>query len=452
MVSRFFLILASLISITAGADEMATLGRLSGLVESQCRRFYGIDTNSSIADLEQKDMSEVDKLACAYPFAFEKVQARLKTLERLDPPSAWGKQAYLTLAARIYNFDYLTDTPHDGVSVEIMGVHPDLLILHRILRQVAPYALAFVYPKLTSSNADLPMAARIAAAGAEELTPWSATLRQANGTDCYGPAQAACLKNKTVALQNLVQAIQILSKNENLNGYVTQYSLTREATELQSAPLIRIALDIHKSISGVPVDYILGQRTAADWWTVRPDLRDTLDYLAASDQDVQTPANRMISLNPLDCHIVYGSLFALASEDPSNTVRQALMSFNPLEAAVRSNAGLKADPLQLQALLDRLDCAQLSRLSIELNLHGLLSRFQAYQTHIILLSSHDDALSNATLKAASRRFALMMDIESVIHEVQNKVRSSGVVIKPTSSPVPQQLVDYIQTLIKDDQI
>ncbi len=191
-----------------------------------------------------------------------------------------------------------------------------------------------------------------------------------------------------------MQAIQILTKNDNLYNYVTQYSQTREATELRSAPLIRITSDIQKSILGQPVDYILGERTSIDWWSVRADLRDTLDYLAASDQDVHSPANRIINLHTLDCHVVFESLFALALEDKANTVRTALLPFNFLEGVVAHDPTLQTDPLKLQTLLDQQNCSSLQALSEELNLHGLLSRFQAYQTHIILLSSHDDGLSD----------------------------------------------------------
>src|ERR1044072_3098586 len=90
---------AIFVSTFAFADEMATLGRLSQIVESQCRRFYGIDTKNTIADLQQKKMSAADKLACAYPFAFRKAQDRLNTLEQLDPRSKWERESNVTLAA-----------------------------------------------------------------------------------------------------------------------------------------------------------------------------------------------------------------------------------------------------------------------------------------------------------------------------------------------------------------
>lgn len=444
-------ILLSIVSSSAWADEMSTLGRLSDIVESQCRRFYDIDTRKTIADLQQKRMSEVDKLACAYPFAFHKVQARLKILEQLDPSSQWDREAYVTLAARIYKFNYLVDTPRDGgAKTEISAVHPDLLILHRILRQTTPYALAFAYPRLGKHDADLIGAARAAVAGASELTPWSSSLRLAKGTDCYGPEKDKCMSDRMQALQNLLQAAQLLAKNEVFYKYVTEYSKTAEATELQSVPLIQIVSGLRKSISGDPVEYILGVRTSADWLRIRPDLRDTLDYLAASDSDLESSVGRIINLETLNCKVVYASLFALANEDRSSSVRQALSALNPMEAVVAADPKLRDDGLKMQSLFDKQDCTQLRPLNAELKMHGLLSRFQAYQTHIILLSSHDDALSHEALRANSRRYALISDVQSVIREVQAKAQESGLELKSSSSPIPQQLVDYISKILKED--
>jgi hypothetical protein len=445
--------LALSIASAAHADEMSTLQRLSDIVETQCRRFYGIDTQSAIEDLQQKKMSEVDKLACAYPFAFHKMQNRLQILEQLDPQSAWGKDAYVTLAARIYRFNLSSDAPRPGgPSTEIPAVQPDLLILHRILRQTTPYALAFAYPRLTGRDANLPADARVAAAGASELTPWSATLRIARGNDCYGPKKDECLNNRMAAMQKLLQAIQLFAKNQNFYGYVTEYANTPEATELQSVPYIRIANEIRKSISGDPVDYIMGVRVHADSWSVRPDLRDVLDYLAASDKDLKSPANTTIILKTRDCKIVYASLFALANEEKDNSVRQALSSMNPMEAVVAADPKLYDDGAKTQAMLNKQDCNQLQALSSELNMHGVLSRFQAYQTHLILLNSYDYGLSNGGLKEGSRRYALISDVQQTIQEVQEKAKAAGLKLKASSSPVPQQLVDYISQILKKDNM
>ena len=430
------------------ADEMTVLKQLSDVVSAQCLKHYGINTKAPVKGLQDAKISEVDKLACAFPYAVQKVEIRLSELEKLDPQSDWGQKAYITLASRVYNFDYLINSPHDEIKTEILALHPDLLVLHRILRQITPYALAFAYPKLSSSNKNFVMTARSAAASTSELTPWSALLRQAKGMDCYGPEREQCLQNKTFALQQLLQAVKLLEKNDNLYNYVAHYSETREATELQSAPLIKIALNLQKSLSGSPIDFILGLRTSIGWGSVRPDLRDTLNYLAAADEDNQTPTNRIINLETLDCHTVFASFIALAAEEDANSVRKAVAPFNLFESLLKSNSSILNDPLKLQPLIEQQSCEQLPALSSELNLHGVLSRFQAYQTHIILLSSHDEGLSSEAIKNRSRRFALISDVEQVIREV--KAREMAVATPSNPSSTAQQLFDYVSNLVKED--
>lgn len=444
------LLFSLLCGVPSAADDMATLKRLSDVVTEQCLRHYSIDTNDSIAHLQNKRMSEVDKLACAFPYAFNKVNKRLAKLEELDPASAWGPKTYVTLASRIYNFDYLVNVPRGEIKSDIMGLHSDLLTLHRILKQLTPYALSLSYPHLSKSNRDLTLAARIAAASASELTPWSALLRQANGTDCYGPDKEKCNKNKAAAFQQLLQAIQLLSKKEGTFNYIVEYSKTSEASEITSAPLIRIALDIQKSLSGGKAEYILGPKISNKWWTIRPDLRDTLNYLAASDKDIEVKINRLVFIEDFNCSVVFFNLYALANEHESNEVRKALKPFNIFEEAIKADPSLKADALKRQNLIRAQDCAQLEDLEKELNLHGFLSRFQAYQIRKILLSSHDDGLSAESLKVHSKRYALLTDIEQVIKEVQGKAKVSGIIIEPITSQVPQQLVDYVLSTIKGD--
>lgn len=440
-----------LCGVIASADDMSTLKRLSDVVAVQCGRHYGVHMNEPIEHLQNKQMSEVDKLACAFPYAFNKIQERLVQIEKLDPASEWGKKAYVTLAARIYNFDYILNTPNEEIKFEIMGLHPDLLVHHRILKQLTPYALALAYPHLTKSNNDLLLTARRAAASASELTPWSALLRQANGTDCYGPQKQNCILNKAKALQQLLQAIKILEKNESMYNYVAGYSKTREVSALRSAPYIRIALDIQKSLTSGGVDYILGQKVANNWWSVRPDLRDTLNYLAASDIDVEASANRLVKTLDLDCKMVFRNLFGLAAEKKMSDIRQALIPFNKFEKILKADPTLLTDAMKLKDLINQQDCGGLEALAKQLNLRGLLSRFQAYQIHKILISKYDERLSMEELRANSKRFALLTDIEKVIEEVQDKAKASGIIIQPVTSQVPQELVDYTMNIIKGDE-
>lgn len=442
-----------LLSPFAWGTDFYVLKQLSAKTRNVCLHAYGLDMNAEdfLGKLKKKQISEVDKLACLYPIVLERVYDRLEALEDLDPLSPWAAHAYITLAARIYNFNYLADTPNETKRSEIMSVHPDLMIHHRILRQITPYALALVYPTLRITEQNLALEARRSAARAAELTPWSATMREASGTDCYGPQDQLCVELKARALNILRLAVSELEKNENLYGYTAHYSETREASEVKTSPLIRVARDVQNSLSGQSIDYILGVKTSIDWLTIRPDLRDVVHFIEASDTDVNSPSYQFIDLKVRDCKTIHRSLFSLALEDDANSIRSALKSLNPYETILTANPSLANDPIQMIQLFDATDCNDLVSLKNELNFHGILSRFHSYQARLILLSTHDDgAHMHEEIKNQSRRFALLSDIEAVIRKIEQLPLLPSVTGSTSEKVAAAALVNYVKHLVQEE--